>query len=65
MPRKRPDLKKRLDELRSEPAPQVELTLLLDADTVNALKRQARRKHLSIEDYISNLLVKSLEDEAK
>ena len=65
MPRKRPDLKKRLDELREEPAPQVELTLLLDADTVNALKQQARRKHLSIEDYISNLLAKSLEDDAK
>ena len=65
MPRKRPDLKKRLDELRGEPAPQVELTLLLNADTVNALKQQARRKHLSIEGYISSLLVKSLEDDAK
>ena len=65
MPRKRPDLKKRLSELRDEPAPQVEVTLLLNAEVFNTLKQRARHKRLPIEGYICDLLVKSLEDDAK
>ena len=64
MPRKRPDLKKRLNELRDEPAPPVELTLLLDADVLKALKQRARRKRQSVEDYISDLLAKQQDEGA-
>ena len=61
MPRKRPDLKKRLDELRDEPEPQIELELQVDAELMRRLKRLARRKRVPVETYITNILTEHVE----
>ena len=61
MPRKRPDLKKRLSELRDEPEPQIEIELQIDAALLRHLKLLARRKRVPVETYITNILVKHVE----
>ncbi len=62
MPRKQPDLKKRLNELRDASAPQVELILLLDADLLKELKTRARRKRQTIEAYVGDLLANHVDN---
>ena len=61
MPRKRPDLKKRLSELRDEPEPQIEIELQVDGELLRRLKLLARRKRLPVETYITNILTKHVE----
>ena len=56
MPRKRPDLKKRLNELRDEPAPPVGITLELDAELYAALKTLARKHRQKIDVYLLRIL---------
>lgn len=56
MPRKRPDLKKRLDEIRQEPAPPVNITLQLDSELYQALKILARKHRLPLEPYLIRIL---------
>ena len=61
MPHKRPDLKKRLNELRDEPEPQIEIELQVDAELMRRLKVLARRKRVPVETYITNLLATHVE----
>lgn len=56
MPRKRPDLKKRLDEIRQEPATPVDVTLTLDVELYQALKIRARRRRQPLEAYLIRIL---------
>lgn len=61
MPRKRPDLKKRLDEIRQEPAPPVDVTLTLDAELYRALKVMARQRRQPLEVYLIHILKQHVE----
>lgn len=61
MPRKRRDLKKRLDEIRKEPAPPVAVTLTLDAELYQALKVLARRRRQPLEVYLIHVLEQQVE----
>lgn len=53
---KKPNLKQRLDEIRQEPAPPVDVTLTLDADLYQALKALARRHRQPLEAYLIRIL---------
>ena len=53
---KKPNLKKRLNELRQEPAPPVDVTLTLDAALHQALKALARQHRQPLETYLVHLL---------
>ncbi len=55
------NLKKRLDDLRQEPEPPVELTLTLDAELYQALKALARQHRQSLEAYLLRVLVQDAE----
>ena len=50
------NLKKRLAELRQEPAPPVDLTLRLDAELYQALKALARQHRQPLEAYLIRIL---------
>ncbi len=65
MPRKKPDLKQRLDDLRQEPAPPVELTLSLDAELYQTLKALARQHRQPLETYLLRVLRQHAEDAAE
>ena len=56
MPRKRPNLKKRLTELRDEPAPPVDITLQLDAELYATLKTLARKHRQKVDVYLLRIL---------
>ena len=56
MPRKRPNLKKRLTELRDEPAPPVDITLQLDAELYATLKTLARKRRQKVDVYLLRIL---------
>lgn len=58
--KKSANLKKRLDGLRDEPDPPVEMTLSLDADLYRTLKHLAAQEELSIEVYIASVLSKHI-----
>lgn len=62
MPRKNPDLKKRLEELRDEPAGPVEVRLQLDAELHESLKALAAQKRISLERYLDRLLRNHVKD---
>jgi len=53
---KKPNLKQRLDEIRQEPAPPVDLTLRLDAELYQALKVLARRRREPVDTYALRIL---------
>ena len=53
---KKPNLKKRLNELRQEPAPPVDVTLTLDAELYQALKALARQHRQPLEAYLIRIL---------
>ena len=53
---KKPNLKKRLAEIRQEPAPPVDLTLRLDAELYQALKTLARQHRQPLEAYLIRVL---------
>ena len=59
--KRKPNLKKRLDELRDEPDPQIELELQIDSELLRGLKQLARRKRIPVEAYIVNILAKHVE----
>ena len=61
MPRKQPDLKKRLSELRDEPESQIEIELQIEPELMRRLKLLARRKRVPVETYIVNILSKHVE----
>jgi hypothetical protein len=58
---KKTNLKKRLDELRNEPAPPVEILLHLNADLLRRLRHLAIQDHLSVESYIVSVLSKDID----
>ncbi len=59
--KKRPDLKQRLDDLRHEPEPPVDVTLRLEADQYRKLQALALEQNLSVAAYIVQLLHQHLE----
>jgi hypothetical protein len=61
MSRKRPDLNKRLAEVRQEPAPPVDITLRLDAELYQSLKALARRHRQPLEAYLVRVLAQQVE----
>ena len=62
---KKPDnLKKRLNELRQEPAPPVDVTLTLDAELYEALKALARQHRQPLETYLVRVLHLHVEEVA-
>ena len=50
------NLKKRLEEIRQEPAPPRDVTLTLDAELYQALKAVARRQRQPLEAYLVRVL---------
>lgn len=56
MPRKQPDLKKRLEELRDDPVGPVEIRLQLDTELHESLKALASQKRISLERYLERIL---------
>lgn len=56
MPRKSPDLKKRLEALQDVPAGPVEVRLVLDPALHENLKALASRKRISLERYLERVL---------
>ena len=60
MPRKRPNLKARLDNLRAEmqpePPPQIKVTLRLDEDLHRMLKQLAQSEEVRLECYAVEVL---------
>lgn len=63
MPRKRPNLKARLDALRgqAEPTASLTLTLQLDANLHAALKGLARGEGVRLETYVAAVLAEHTE----
>ena len=59
---KKPNLKKRLDELRQEPAVPVDVTLTLDAELYDALRALARQHRQPLEDYLLRLLRRHVQE---
>ncbi len=59
--KKQPDLKKRLDELRHEPEPPVEVALRLEADIYQKLQSLALQENLSVAAYIAERLHEFIE----
>ena len=56
MVKKPRNLKKRLNELRQEPAAPVDVTLTLDAELYQALKALARQHRQPLEPYLLHIL---------
>jgi hypothetical protein len=56
MTKKRPDLKRRLAEIRQEPAPPVDVSLTLDAELYQALKTLARKHRQPLDAYLIRIL---------
>ena len=61
--KKQPDLKKRLDHIRSEPEAPVLITLALDADLYRALAVRAAESGQSLETFVAALLAAQVEAE--
>ena len=64
MPRKQPDLKKRLAELRDGPAGPMEIRLQLDAELHESLKALASKKRISLERYLERVLRNHIKEQA-
>ena len=62
---KKPNLKKRLNELRQEPAPPVDVTLTLDAELYQALKALARQHRQPLEAYLVRLLERHADEQGR
>ena len=65
MPRKRPDLKARLNELEQQPEPPMDVKLQLDAHLYRQLKTMAAKSHRPVEIYIANILIQHTKTTAK
>lgn len=59
------NLKKRLAEIRQEPAPPVDLTLRLDAELYQALKVLARKRRQPLQTYLVSILQQHTSDDGQ
>ena len=65
MVKKPGNLKKRLHELRQEPAPPVDVTLTLDAELYDALRALARQHRQPLEAYLVHLLERHADEQGR
>lgn len=63
MTKKRPDMKRRLAEIRQEPAPPVDVTLTLHHELYQALKTLARKQRQPLEAYLLLILAQQVESD--